>query len=157
MTWREHVLHNLGLKIASLGLASLLWYAVHGRYDSPGSSLTNPSGKTIVKDYVRLPITITQSPGAAHLFQVQPPEVSVRLSGDQIVLQELRGSDLEVFVNLTDADDRPTTARRVKVLAPSGVRILRVEPALVHIERLPNPAPPSLDPSPPSLGPSPSP
>lgn len=138
MSWRDRIFHNPGLKLVSIGLASLVWYAVYGRHQvlvapaAPADGASEPA----VKDYVRLPITVMQSAGEAHAFDVQPAQVSVRVSGDQAILQELRGSDLEVFVNLADLGDRRSAARRVKILTPAGVKVLRVEPALVHIERL---------------------
>ena len=138
MSWRDRVFHNPGLKLVSIGLASLVWFAVYGRHQVLVSPAAATKGATVatVKDYVRLPITVMQSAGEGHAYDVQPAQVSVRVSGDQAILQELRGSDLEVFVNLADLGDRRSAARRVKILAPAGVRILRVEPALVHIERL---------------------
>lgn len=134
MAWRDEMFHNPGLKLFSIGLACLVWFAVHERNASPAPVAS--SGPVVAKDYVRLPITVLQPAGESRAFRIQPGFVSVRVSGDQSLLQELRGSDLEVFVNLSDAGDRLSTTRRVRVLAPAGVTVRTIEPGLVRAERV---------------------
>lgn len=134
MAWRDEMFHNPGLKLFSIGLACLVWFAVHERNATPVAAIS--TGPVVSKDYVRLPITVLQPAGESRSFRIQPAFVSVRVSGDQSVLQELRGSDLDVFVNLSDAGDRVVTTRRVRVLAPAGVTVRTIEPALVRAERV---------------------
>lgn len=133
MSWRDQLFHNPRLKLLSVGLSCLVWYAVHGHHQA----IINPpeNGPTVVKEYFRIPITIMQTAPEGRIYRVDPADVTVRVTGDQSLLQELRGSDLEVFVNLTDMGDKPAANRRVKVMAPAGVKVLRVEPVMVHIER----------------------
>lgn len=145
MARRDQIFHNPGLKLFSIGLACTLWFAVHERNPS-ALSAGDPTGPVVTKEYVRLPITALQPPGETHAFKLQPATVSVNVSGHQAQLQELRGSDLEVFVNLADVGDRPATTRTVKVLVPPGVTLVRVIPTVVRIERLPPSSPPPQQP-----------
>ena len=66
-------------------------------------------------------------------FQVDPSEVSVKVLGEQSVLDKLREDDIEVYVNLMNVQN-PEGSFRVEVGAPREITVQQVWPAHVLVK-----------------------
>ena len=136
MAWRDSILNNLGLKLFSLFLAVLIWFSArfYAPHDPrPPSDARQPVATNQV---LHLPIRVLQPIGAAGKFIVEPAEAQVTFSGERTLIKNLAAADIHVFVSLVEAP-ASVTNKAVEVFLPRGLTLLKVTPALVHIQCLP--------------------
>ena len=133
MAFKDYLFNNLGWKLLSLLFAVLIWLVVHSSKQGELRSAAGPVafGKQVVKAF---PVALLTSTASTHRIRVQPATVQVTLSGDLLVMERLRESDVEVFVRLVDAVEAPALWKRVQVRVPAGVDVLKVEPPQVRVD-----------------------
>lgn len=113
---------NLGLKLLSVCIASLLWLAV--------------AGERVVERVVRVPVEFQNLPQDLEIVGNPPDLVEVRVRGGSGTLNRLGPDDLSMVLDLMAA----RTGRRLFHLTPSqvnsayGVEVVQVSPASVTIE-----------------------
>ena len=118
---RPRIFRNLGLKVLSIGLASLLWGVVAGQREAERS--------------LRVPLEYRNIPPDLELLGEPASLVDVRVRGSSGVLGELRGADLVAVLDLRTA--RP--GRRLFHLlpddidVPTGVKVLQVTPSTLSL------------------------
>lgn len=127
MVWHRPITHNLGWKIVSVLLATLLWYLVHF---SSSNSLRFGQGKT----FDAVPIHVLTAAGEAGAFEVDPPSVRLTVAGTSEALRRLRLSDVLVFVNLGNIQD-VEAYREVEVHLPGDVSLNALVPNQVRVTR----------------------
>ena len=136
MSIRALILHHFWLKLFSLMLATLIWFAIHfgiqSGLRSPEILIINPT----TKQFSRVPIRILSQPGDARVFKVSPKEVVLTVVGEEAILRELTGESISVFVDLTNVHSSHETNQQVKLDIPSGVTAIRVEPRTVNVEQV---------------------
>jgi YbbR domain-containing protein len=116
-----HVFRHTGLKLLSLALALLLWWAVAGQKEAERS--------------LRAPLEFQNMPESLELIGEPPSFVDVRVKGASAMLGQLRGTELVITVDLSAA----RAGRRMfhllpdHVRTPVGVRALAVVPATVTL------------------------
>ena len=140
MAWHRCITHNLGWKIVSGLLATLLWSLIHF---SGSDTLRFGQRKT----FDAVPIHVLTPAADACTFQVEPPGVRLTVSGTSEALRRLRLSDVLVFVNLDNIPE-VEAYREVEVHLPVGVSLTALVPNQVRVIRLgttPS-TPPSSDP-----------
>lgn len=110
------------IKLLALGLAFVIWLAIK-------------SEGRVVRDY-GVPLVVAL--GSDAILEANPPtSVTVRLRGPENLLQGTTGLDMEVRVDLRDAD---VGRRNVQLSAgdvegiPPGVEVESIEPARVQFE-----------------------
>jgi YbbR domain-containing protein len=117
MAW--HPFRNVGLKIAALGLGTLLWLTVSGHQ---------------IERRVRVPVAYSNVPDALEMTSEQD-DVSVHVRGADTEVSGLGAGDLRVIVDLADA--HPGTnliaLRLDAVEAPLGIDVLGLEPGTVTV------------------------
>ena len=136
MSLRDHFLKDLGWKILSLTLATLIWFAIRSGMSTefkPVMSLVNPPK---IRLFSQVPITVMTAAADTRGFKVTPRTVNLMVSGDAAVLENMESTDVEVFVNLTAIQDATDLRIKPKYHAPIGVTVLRVTPADVEIQRV---------------------
>jgi YbbR domain-containing protein len=112
---------HLGLKVVSIGLATLLWFLVAGQREAERS--------------LRVPLEFQNVPEQLELLGEPLATVDVRVRGSSGTLGPLRGADLVAVLDLSAA--RP--GRRLfhltlaDVQVPTGVRVLQVSPATLSL------------------------
>jgi YbbR domain-containing protein len=121
MAW--HPFRNPGLKLAALGLATLLWITVSGQQ---------------AERSVRVPLEFRKKPVALEITGTPPESVEVWIQGASSQISGLGLGDVVAYLDLTDvqAGAHLLPLRPDQVLAPIGVRVTRVVPPeiLVSLE-----------------------
>ena len=118
---RPRIFRNFGLKVLSIGLATLLWTVVAGQREAERS--------------LRVPLEYRNIPPELELLGEPASLVDVRVRGSSGVLGELRGADLVAVLDLRTA--RP--GRRLFHLlpddidVPTGVKVLQVTPSTLSL------------------------
>jgi YbbR domain-containing protein len=121
MTWRGAWNHNLGLKVLSLFLATLLWLFVTAGQESE-LDLQVP----VLFEHLSSGLTIVNQP---------PSRLDVRVAGPKILLMRLRTDRLAAILDLKDAGEGsagfPGPEKAIRF--PEGVRVTRVIPAVIEV------------------------
>jgi YbbR domain-containing protein len=118
---RRYVLHNLVLKLVSLGFAVSLWLAV--------------SRDPIAEVALDVPIEFHNIPQNLDISSENIPQAQIRLRGPQRIVRGVRASDVYADIDLTNF--RPgertfdLTARQIHV--PSGLQVVQVIPSQLHL------------------------
>lgn len=113
---------NLGLKLLSVCVASLLWLVV--------------AGERVVERVIRVPVEFQNLPADLEIVGNPPEQIEVRVRGGSGTLNRLDPGDLSMVLNLLAA----RTGRRLfhltpgQVNAPYGVEVVQVAPSSATIE-----------------------
>lgn len=131
MTFRRLFLHNFGLKLVSLVLASLLWLLVQaGLHDDDDyaprfTRVSNP------REFVR-PVRVLTDIAAGGRFRAEPREVTVAIGGPGV--QELQANEVNAFIELLEpAKMKGEMSFRVQVRFPRSLKLAKVTPETVLI------------------------
>lgn len=131
MSARDAILNNFWLKLFSLVLATMIWFAIFSAQNSPRGE--RPLLGNISVNLREVPITVMKSAGDLRGFRVEPRTVDVTLNGPLTKAQALTPSHLEVFINLTDVSDTVGLTKKIIVHAPPEFTVVKVSPAEVRI------------------------
>ena len=130
---RHLILHNFWLKLFSLGLASLIWLAVHYQIQSDYAPQPRAS-RTVLRQEVVVPISIIAQPGDGRVFKITPRQATATTVGEEGVLDKMSPKSLVLFVDLSDYRGRQPTNQELHVHAPAAVSVIKIEPATVLVE-----------------------
>jgi len=153
MGLREYVLNNLGRKLVSLCLASLIWFNVSSTdrkeprlLESAFGSL--PGTELVTGEFTQIPIAIVSLAQDTRAFRLDARQAKVIVSGERGQLIRLTAKDIQAVVDLTDlANARKTDTstnlivRPVRARSPDGITVLKVEPSTVLVEPISLPEP----------------
>lgn len=129
----RNISNNFWLKLFSLVLATLIWFVISANFPSAETRLDiGPFRPNASKDF-RRPVVVMMSANNVQPFRVDPTEVTVKVLGDQTVLDKLRPEEIDVYVNLLNAQNLQGSFR-VEVSAPREVTIQQVWPAHVYVK-----------------------
>jgi YbbR domain-containing protein len=134
MSLRDSILHNFWLKLLSLVLAIMTWFTI---FAIQRNVRLNETGGTGTRTFNNHLITVMKSAADVHGFRVVPNAVNVTVTGANRILSTLSPKDVDVFINLTDAELTEGLTRKVQVFLPDGVDLVNVTPPFVRIVRLP--------------------
>jgi len=156
MALRDYVLNNLGRKLVSLCLASLIWFNVYSvnqkeakLLESPfGSLLPKPVTERVTGEFTQIPIAVVSLAQDTRAFRLDARQAKVIVSGERGLLLRLTARDIQAVVDLTDlADARKTDTstnmilRPVRARSPEGITVVKVEPSAVLVEPITVPEP----------------
>jgi len=112
---------HIGLKLISLFLGFSLWYAVAREQEAEFS--------------LAIPIELRDLPEGLEVIEESVQQVEVRLRGPAEALRRLTPQDVNVGVELEDAEpgERIADLTPREVSAPFGARVMRVTPTSVRI------------------------
>ncbi len=127
MAWHRFITRNLGWKVVSVVLATLVWSLIHFN-----TSDTLRFGQP--KTFDAVPIHVLTPAADACTFQVEPPSVRLSVSGRSEDIARLRLSDVLVFVNLDNIPD-VEAYREVEVHLPPRVALTALVPNQVRVIR----------------------
>jgi YbbR domain-containing protein len=120
MAW--HPFRNLGLKIAALGLGTLLWFAI--------------SGQQVERTVSRVPVVYRNVPTGLQITGDLTEAVTVHVRGSENQISRLQTDEVSAVVDLADAaaGQRSTFPLRTdQVAVPAGVEVMWVDPAEVTL------------------------
>lgn len=122
--------HNLGWKIASVFLATLIWVVVRGG----SQTRLRPSGQHL---FPQQPVAVLAAADDPRRFRVEPEAVAVRVTGPRDVVRQLLAQEVRAFVDMTAVLDAQHSQKRVLVLLPPGFTVTSVTPSEVVVQELP--------------------
>ncbi|PAW91565.1 MAG: hypothetical protein B9S33_00260 [Pedosphaera sp. Tous-C6FEB] len=140
MSVRDAILQNFWLKLFSLVLATMIWFAIFSTQNSPRWDWQRIGHAPV--ELKQVPVTVMKSAGDLRSFRIEPVTVDVTLQGPRSKAPALTPANLEVFINLSDVTDTVGPTKNILVHAPPDFTVVKVSPAKVYI----SPAPPSQQP-----------
>ena len=135
MSLRALILHNFWLKLFSLLLATLIWFAIHFWIEGGNRQPQNPITNPITRQLFRLPVRVLTKPGDERIFKVEPQEVSVSITGEAAVLRDLSSKSISVYVDVANIRSARETNQQVKVDVPKEITA-DVVPRTVNVEQV---------------------
>ena len=133
MRWREIIFENLWLKALALVLAAIVWFTVHSHLAGREAWPIRLVPSDVQREFADRPVLVLALPTDHRSFVVEPPTVTVTLSGPGTALQQLSADDVQVFVRPPNIAD-PSTEMAVSVRAPKWVSTVTTEPATVRVK-----------------------
>ena len=134
MPLRPFIIENLWLKIFSLILAMLIWFAIQ----STQSDYRFPQGlfgSRLQTLELSCPVTVMTPPTLHAGFALEPGTVLVKVRGEESVLKRLSPESLPAYVRLSEAPN-PSRLVRVEVVAPRNVTIAEIVPDQVSVRAI---------------------
>lgn len=119
--FREHVWHNLGLKILSLAAAVLLWFAV--------------TREPMAEIAVRVPVEFQNAPEQLEISTESIPEVQVRVRGPVREVRDLSPSEIHVAIDLSQAKpgERTYYLDSNRIHLPNGIEFEQAVPSQMRL------------------------
>jgi YbbR domain-containing protein len=120
--FKRYVLHNFGLKVVSLLLATGLWLAI-----SPDERPAEVA--------VRAPIVFQNLPPQIEISSETIPEAQIRVRGPERVIRGLRANDVHADIDLSDAtaEERTFDLTAQQIRHPRELTVVQVVPGQVHL------------------------
>jgi len=132
------ITHNFWLKLFSLVLASMIWYAVYSIQNKPDAVPGFVVGD-IKKTFDQVPVAVLKDPADTAVYTISPNAVNVTLTGPPKVLESLTAADVQVFIDLsgTRVGSRKHERKQdVNVYLPEPVSGIKVSPSYVFADRI---------------------
>ncbi len=127
MSTRDAIAQNFWLKLFSLVLATMIWFAISGvQTNSRSDRATLGHSERKLK---AVPITVMKSAADLRAFRVEPSTVDITVSGPSSQVQALTPQQVEVFINLTDMHDPVGPTKKINVHLPPGITLHTLSPA----------------------------
>lgn len=124
MSARDAILQNFWLKLFSLVLATMIWFAIFGAQNNLRPS--QPALGSVTRKIEQVPITVMKSAADLRAFRVEPSQIEVTVRGPIAEVQALTARQLEVFINLTDVHDTAGLTKKILVHTPPGIAVVAV-------------------------------
>ncbi len=124
MSTREAILQNFWLKLFSLVLATMIWFAIAGTQTNLRPD--RPALGTVTRTIERVPVTVMKSATDLRAFRVEPGQIDITVRGPIAEVQALTARHLEVFINLTDVHDIAGLTKKILVHTPPGITVVAV-------------------------------
>ena len=120
--FKRYVLHNFGLKLLSLLLATGLWLLI-SRDEEPAEVA------------LRAPIVFQHVPSQLEISSESIPEAQIRVRGPERVIRQLQANEVHAEIDLTDAKsgDRTYELTSQLVRHPRDVTVVQVLPSQLHL------------------------
>jgi YbbR domain-containing protein len=120
--FQRYVLHNFGLKILSLVLATGLWLMI-----SPDEQSAEVA--------VRAPIVFQNVPLLLEISTETIPEAQIRVRGPERVIRQLRPNDVHAALELGDVQpgERTFDLTSQQIRHPRDLAVVQVVPSQVHL------------------------
>ena len=136
MAFRDYILDRFWLKLFSFILATLIWFTVQSKTQTPFRFATNPFTKETRE--ISRPVRLIVLPTTRRFFKPEPVEVRITIKGNPAVLDRLNPGEIDAQVNLTDATDSAASYTVKTENVPPGIDVIGIVPAMVMVEPRPN-------------------
>lgn len=120
--FKRHVVHNFGLKLLSLVLATGLWFMI-SRDEQPAEVA------------VRAPVVFQHVPSQLEISSESIPEAQIRVRGPERAIRQLRGNDVQAEIDLSgvQSGQRTFDLTSHQVRHPRELEVVQVVPSQLHI------------------------
>ncbi len=98
---RDFIKNNFGWKVASLLLATLVWFTIKGVIQNDSPDLPGASA-SVVRIFTALPIKLLVDASETRRFTISPSAVTVTLRGHPSILESLSREQVHAFVDVSD-------------------------------------------------------
>ena len=132
MTLRDIFIKDVGWKLFSVVLATVIWFMVRPVSREPAKS-GNPLAASVPRTFTNLPVVVMSSAADVRAFKVKPDTVRVTVSGRREIVDALTERDLRVTVDLTGIESARGLQARVTVAVPPGVTFIAARPPEVDV------------------------
>ena len=118
---REHVVHNLGLKIVALIAAVLLWVAV--------------TREPVAEVAFSVPVEFHNSPEHLEISTESIPQVQVRVRGPVREVRDLSASEIHAVIDLEEAKagERTYDLNPKRIHVPDGIEVVMAVPSQMRL------------------------
>jgi len=118
---RRYVLHNLWLKLLSLAVAVVFWFAV--------------TREPVAELAVDVPIEFRNIPQNLEISSEVVPRAQIRVRGPQRIVRHLQPVDIYAAIDLNDVKpgERTYDLTSGEVHKPAGLEVVQVVPSQFHI------------------------
>jgi YbbR domain-containing protein len=119
---KRYVVHNFGLKLLSLFLATGMWFLI-SRDEQPAEVA------------VRAPIVFQHVPSQLEISSESIPETQIRVRGPERVIRQLKNNEVQAEIDLANAKpgERTYDLTSQQVRHPRDVTIGSVVPSQLHL------------------------
>lgn len=124
MSARDAILQNFWLKLFSLLLATMIWFAINGAQNNLRSDRSAIG--VLTRKIERVPVTVMKAATDLRAFRVEPDHIDVTVRGPIAEVQALTARQLTVFISLTDVNDTAGLNKKILVHAPAGIAVVEV-------------------------------
>jgi YbbR domain-containing protein len=120
--FKRYVVHNFGLKVLSLVLATGLWFMI-----SPDEEPAEVA--------VRAPIVFQHVPPHIEISTESIPEAQIRVRGPERLIRQVHGSDVHAEIELGDAKpgERTFDLTSQQVRLPRELKVVQIVPSQLHL------------------------
>lgn len=119
---KQLLLHNLGWKLLSVGIAAVLWYSL--------------VGEPLYQASVSAPLLLTGTPADLEISSERPERVSLVLQGPSSLFDQQHLSSVVVVLNLSavgQPGERTFTLSPDNVWLPRGLTLVRTVPSQIRL------------------------
>lgn len=125
----EFITKDFVWKLASIVLAIVIWVIIFKANGGAFEQTATPPHNT----YGDLPVAVFSSTGDPRAYKIAPQKVSVTVSGSAAAMNDLQGSEIQPFVDVTGKESAPSYRADVMVSLPKGVTLVDVDPSWVGV------------------------
>ena len=133
MAFRDYILDRFWLKLFSFILATLIWFTVQSKVQTPFRFAMNPFRTKETREISR-PVRLVMLPTTNRRFKPERYEVRITIRGNPAILDRLNPADVEAQVNLTDATDSAASYTVTAEKVPLGIQVIEIVPPMVMVE-----------------------
>lgn len=119
--FRKYVWHNLGLKLVSLALATVLWLAI----------IRSPMAEVAVN----VPIELQNIPSTLEVSSENIPQAQIRVRGPERLINRLQTTDVHAAINLSEVAPGEHTFDLTanQIHEPQGLEVVQIIPTQLHL------------------------
>ena len=120
--FKRYVVHNFGLKLISLLLATGLWFVI-----SRDDQLSEVS--------VRSPVVFQNVPPGLEVSSASIPETQIRVRGPERIIRQLRANEVQAELDLAGAtaNERTFDLTTQQIRHPREVSVMQIVPGQLHL------------------------
>ncbi len=119
--FKRYVVHNFGLKVMSLFMATGLWFLI--AHEEPAEVA------------LRAPIVFQNVPPMLEISSESIPEAQIRVRGPERIIRQLQASEVHAEINLAGVKPGERTFDLTSQLVrhPSDIAVVQVVPSQLHL------------------------
>lgn len=120
--FRNHVFHNIGLKLVSIIAAVVLWLAV----------VRDPQSEVVIN----IPVQFNHVPANLYFTAEHIPQAEIRVRGPERIVRDLAPAEVHASLDLANATPGEHTydLNPAKIRVPRGVEVVQVIPAQMRVD-----------------------
>lgn len=136
MALREYISHNLWWKVLSLLLASFTYLTIETAFQKDKNLRETPVEGSFTRSFPTVPVTLLTSAANSAQFLVDPPTITMKLSGSRDALAKLSERQVHAFVDVSGARDEKQFRRPIQAQVPDDLQVESLSPSNAIVERV---------------------